>query len=717
MAARLSPVSPTSSADESDGYEIPQRPENLINQSSAARRTPDKTEHLLQSHTWRALVGFCVPLILASYFVITWILYLRHPEFPNETVSFGRAGSRTVYYSWFILGVVGLDLSEYGLLGIEASMLMTYFWGAPNAWHVIMHGDHSWSGPDGWLEAVKSHFEDVSAKRRRTYSERAPRRLWWILAAPSILLFGALPLLGLSMELKSGFRETGKPPRLAGRNWTTFNDRSRQEILVAAHNAWSIAAPPRMPAFGMIFVNDEAISDNSILENFSPTDNVFPADRGVNDVFLAPQTDAPYSGKAWGIVMHYNCTIMTQLDDFVVLNRRNGSTPLREYRTAYDVGGDRIEIHNQTTSKSGGVNYKAIAELGFSNASRGDTDLNSWQSTQCYFNDSDGATQGYPGLTRNSTLEMAIWQTATDDIPPGTPSLGPGAFDFTLGPTIESLRGAYKTPSEDGKSMDPMEAIGVQCISSSAVGMADVDGTTLRYQNFIQSDTKIPEDPSQCVPRLELTVPQSIFIGEMMRSSWSEDFFTSANAQRLILTHLSNDSTEYALVRPSLLRAEDLRRALSRAYAMAAVQLMYDGPQGYAFKRLSNEDDPFTNRNATSYSSGSVLVRGAVPPALPATLLIIWAIISCILSIRYGFQRRWADTLDSFSMFRFGGDLSDEIKVKEMPLYSSKSFRDHEQLMELPGFVGDSRPEFEPGHVTLVKRLKPNAARRTKPFV
>jgi hypothetical protein len=37
------------------------------------------------------------------------------------------SGSRTVFYSWFVLAVVGLDLSEYGLLGAEASMLMTTF--------------------------------------------------------------------------------------------------------------------------------------------------------------------------------------------------------------------------------------------------------------------------------------------------------------------------------------------------------------------------------------------------------------------------------------------------------------------------------------------------------------------------------------------------------------------------------------------------------------
>lgn len=264
-------------------------------------------------------MGSCVPIVLAVYYVLTWIIYLRTPESPNG-LSFGLAGSRTVFYSWFILGVIGLDLSEYGLLGAEASMLMTTFWGAPNAWHVILHGDQSWGGLDGWIEAIKTLFE----KRKPTHENRKPHRLWWVLAIPSVLLFIALPLLGLSMELKTGFRKTSEAPTMTGRSWTTFNERSRQVTLTAAHSAWSLATPPRVPAFGMIFGKQTTASDDDVFRHFTSRDNELQADQGADDLFLAPQTNAPFTGNVWGMVVRYNCTVVKELDNFTILNRRAG---------------------------------------------------------------------------------------------------------------------------------------------------------------------------------------------------------------------------------------------------------------------------------------------------------------------------------------------------------------------------------------------------------
>lgn len=293
--------------------------------------------HSLQRHTWRALVGSCVPIILAVYFGLIWMLFLRQSDSPFGMYS-GGAGSRTVYYSWFIIGVIGFDLSEYGLLGVEASMLMTTFWAAPDAWHIIVHGDHSWSGPDGWWDALKCHFQEAVAKRRRRRIQRAPHRLWWILATPSILLFVALPLTGLSMELQYGFRETGRHPMMTGRNWSNFNNRSRYSVLLSAHSAWSLAAPARVPAFGAIFADHKINPDDPIAQLFSFRDNIIPDDDdatyGVNDIFIGPQTTTPFSGKAWGIIVRYHCTVVQRLEDFTILK---SSEWIQAFATVRDV--------------------------------------------------------------------------------------------------------------------------------------------------------------------------------------------------------------------------------------------------------------------------------------------------------------------------------------------------------------------------------------------
>jgi len=621
------------------------------------------------------------------------------------------AGSRTVYYSWFILGVVGLDLGEYGLLGVEASMLMTTFWSARDAWHVILHGDHSWSGLDGWIDAIRAHFGDLSREHKR-----APSRLWWVLAAPSIMLFVTLPLLGLSMELKPDYRKTSEAPNMTGRNKTNFNDRSQQATLAAAHSAWSLAAPPRVPAYGIVFGKQTTPSNASIFRHFSARDNTLLL--SADDIFLAPQTSAPFTGEVWGMVVRYHCKIVQELDEFIILSRRNKSIPLSQPLTSYNVDDDRIDVHYQPMNSSRNINYAAVAELGYSEERYGDTFSHYQTATQCYFNRSEGATEPYPGLAKNSTLEMALWQTATDDHPLVSPPLDPDTYNLTLeSGTIADLSGAYKVPSHDQKSVIPMEAIGVQCNSSSAVGTAKVNGITSRYSNFEPTDTPITQNVFQCAPRLALAVPNFIFTGDLVTGSWSEDFFTAADAPRSIFTSMLGDSVVFVLVRSTLLQAEQLGIALARAYSSTAVQLMYDGPQGYALGRVLYDGTNSTYENVTDYRPDLVLAPGVVPPALPATLLIIWAIISSYLSIRYGFLRRWTDTLDSFSMFQFGGDLADEVKIKKMPVYSFKDLRDVEQLTKLPGLVGDMRPGFSPGHITLVSRMPANEARRTKKYV
>jgi hypothetical protein len=82
-----------------------------------------------------------------------------------------------------------------------------------------------------------------------------------------------------------------------------------------------------------------------------------------------------------------------------------------------------------------------------------------------------------------------------------------------------------------------------------------------------------------------------------------------------------------------------------------------------------------------------------------AMLMVIWCLGSCYLTFRYGFSRRWAGTLDSFSLFLFGADLAD--KVKDNPAFG-KDAEECKELKTLPGLIGDSRPYFQPGYVTIV---------------
>jgi hypothetical protein len=100
------------------------------------------------------------------------------------------------------------------------------------------------------------------------------------------------------------------------------------------------------------------------------------------------------------------------------------------------------------------------------------------------------------------------------------------------------------------------------------------------------------------------------------------------------------------------------------------------------------------------------------PASTSGYSLALWALGSCSLSFYYGFKRRWAETLDSYSLFQFGGDLSDQ--VKKEPHTGVKDFKDHDELRKLPGLIGDSKPRFTPRHITFVQEAE---ALKTKKYV
>ena len=394
-----------------------------------------------------------------------------------------------------------------------------------------------------------------------------------------------------------------------------------------------------------------------------------------------------------------------------------GANPNRSLRlsnpstatNSYNVGEFSIEVRNDTLGYSGDINYKIVSELGYSREVYGSDFFASQNSTQCYFNKSEDATNGYPGLEHDSILELAFWQHATSNEGLIYPPLPPGFYNFGIDTSVVSLNGAYSVPGETDDSIIPMDAIGIQCKSSSALGTAEIDGTTSTYKNFEKSDTPTVLNFYACPPRLSLAVPQLIFLGEPETSNWPEDFFNSAEAPPSLLTSESDDNVVFVTVRLTLLQASELRRSLLRAYGTAAVQLMYNGGQGYSFAR-SGQQYRFNNTNATAFESAQVLGRGPVPPAIPGVLLALWALGSCFLSLLYGFSRRWAETLDSYSLFQFGGDLSD--RVKEKPGSWVKDFTDHDELRKLPGLIGDSKPHFNPGHITLVQAAEALKAKK-----
>lgn len=281
----------------------------------------DHPGHHLRRYYWRGIVGCLGPFIIVVYYFLTWALYLDPPDSPND-LNFGRPGGQFIFYSWFVLAVVGLDIGEYGLVGVETSMLMKKFWAAPNASHIMRHGEHTWTGLGGWMSTLKAFV----MKRNHT---NAPTKLWVLLAVLTACLFIGLPLTGLTIQVSDGYLQSSNIPNMVGLQYDTFNLRDTFSTIAAAHNAWNLAIPPRVPGLGMLYINQSANKDDLQFSGLTTLPNVLPTDDGAYEIFLAPQADGPVTGIAWGLMVRYNCTVIDKLEDFTILSQRDGSVPLK----------------------------------------------------------------------------------------------------------------------------------------------------------------------------------------------------------------------------------------------------------------------------------------------------------------------------------------------------------------------------------------------------
>ena len=271
----------------------------------------------LRRFYFRTIVGILGPMIVVSYLIIIWRIYLV-PLHPDSTVAFGPQGAKWVFYSWFVAGVIGLSLSLYGLAGAEAGMLMERNWRVEDAMRLMLHADDTWSGPGGWMKAIKWA---VQMRRVRNQHSKLPSRLWFVLALPSVVVFVAWPLSGLCLEMTSGFLH-GKPGQ--GANVTGFVQPTFNAILGGRKPSRGTSIGARVFGHGAVYTPDNF--DRSKSDFLKNVPVILPNTESVEDIFLIAQGETPIEGKAWGLLLHYDCKIVDKLSDFVLLKDRRSST-------------------------------------------------------------------------------------------------------------------------------------------------------------------------------------------------------------------------------------------------------------------------------------------------------------------------------------------------------------------------------------------------------
>ncbi|PGH09142.1 hypothetical protein GX51_00896 [Blastomyces parvus] len=658
--------------------------------------TPDSPPsgcYRLKRYYARTLAGILVPLAVTCFWLAISSNLLRE----RDIAAYGSEHEILIYYAWFILAVFGLGLSQYGLAGVEVAMLQHPFWQARNTMVILMHSGYSWAGPAGWLRYIS---------RVITGKHTATHRLWNLLASISLIGSIAIPLSGMSMELAGGYVGTAEHPLVSGRNWENFNSRDTGQTASRGGNAWSTAAPVTVPGIGILYTPPHVNRDD--YPQFAQLPNSLPVQEGIPEFFMTAQSATPVNGIAWGLRLKYKCSVVKSASEFKILARKPSLDSVSKELGAvgrspsFEGNGTIFALSPSPWGRS--INIWGYGRIGI--------DLNG----ASIYDGSEAPAFDEEDIQYANVLEYAMWQMRFD--PAYADLIKHPQFDkleqtmadmyqpFTLGSngTMKvQVDRSFFGENEQGTitsipSKPPIsiaDPIGVRCSHTSVLGTAKLDARTSTYTDFKQS-------PSPPFNAAEIESPALRF-GHTAAQILAGEYFQIFNALMSAPPEVVSNSVYYRRwVQPTA-----LVEAIMRAYAMDALQLMYDGIYS------TEPGASFIAKNLTSSRPGKVLERGRFNPSIPGTLFVIWSMSSAIIGITYGFRRRWSETLDGYSLFRFGVDLAPHMRHhSELPV--ADELDKCTKLKELPGLIGDSCPDRDIGHITLVP--KQNVAKRDKMY-
>lgn len=644
---------------------------------------PTQKGYPLRRFLTRAILLVTVPPLLTAYFLaIAYCLIVENAE----SNKFGHRNALWVYYSWFVVGVFGLAISKNGLAGVEAAMLQERRWHVDDAMTLLLHSGQSWSGFGGWV-----HSFQMSIRQRRNTTPP----LWLLLSFLSLMVTVALPISGLSMELFDGFVETSDRAQVIGQSADSYTTRDWVLLSSGGYPRWQSGGSLALPGAGVAYT--QPYLDRNQYDYLKDLPNSFPLQGDSPALFLAPQAKYPVSGgNTWGLRMGYNCSVVKSASEFTVLSNKKSFSP------------DPLEKSDSKTVLSSSDNPNiSIAVLGPQ-----DGNLASYVEVGVQ------GESSYELANPRSVLEFAIWQTRLAD------HLGKYPFNFTIGPTISGAgspyiiaeNGTYQVNttflSLDSKSssdalykhanlsyingipatsLDTPAPIGIRCELDGLTGTAKLNPDHSSYHDFI------PTSPRTIHNLYVRHFGSAAFEYLTQQNDTYSNYFQSSNSPpKTVVDRFGYGYSGY-------LQPDKLLESIKRALAVEAMQLMYDGIQ------VIQNTHP--HANLTASRPGKILGPGVVPPIVPVVFFCIWMAGCLLLGLRYGFVRRWAETLDGYSFLRFGADHAEDIRFRSGHGHHTEFYK-RDELRDVPGLVGDSRMSERVGHVTLVNR--PNFARKDK---
>ncbi|KAE9367502.1 hypothetical protein N431DRAFT_292207, partial [Stipitochalara longipes BDJ] len=624
---------------------------------------------------YRTLCCIFVPPAFAAYYIWTYITWLNPSSDPVANIDRAIPNGKYIWWSWFIIGAVGLNVSNYCLAGVEAAMITIPQLGPQTVDQVIAHSGMLWSTLGAWKFVTAEFYLRIFS----SYSGEKRSRITWLWVVLFVLstLSWSFVLSGLTMQTTDGYKAGHIPGvHVVGVNSTSIDGRLAYNVISQAYGLWQSGSPPTLPLRAALYTT----SGSNFVANVSAP-NTLPPDAGPGGIFLAPQAETPLTGTTWGLLIKYSCSEVHNLNEFTILSRRINSTnpdfvdlnsdvpngPDSTVAFYYNLeGGSSIVVLNNdilTVTNIGGV-----AEIGLSSGFDILREMSALGYNPLNTSDSSDPTPGpqgptYTGIDDIEILEFLLWQ-------------GGVSFGDSFTPVQDPI-------SSLGNEYPNMQAIGARCTSSSVAGNAKINGLSGTFTDFVREDP--PSVPDEFImPRFSFGAPfifiqpvengsefDWVYFGDtypfgdwpplnttepldpkfknpinyttiQVKWDWLEPLFDSANVPFSIAGSGSLGDNVYS----RLMEASDLKTAILFAYQHYAVQLMYNGQEAIVNAWPNTKLNPAVPW--TLLTSG-----GGVPPLLVLILMVIWAVGCSILGIWFGFRKRWGETFDYYSMYRY----------------------------------------------------------------
>ncbi|KAJ4288086.1 hypothetical protein N0V90_012103 [Kalmusia sp. IMI 367209] len=623
----------------------------------------------------------------------------------------------------FIVVIFMLDWAKAGLANAEAVALMHRCTAPPTATVLMWHTDNKWANPLWWLRALRGEIVVLLSPREHGKKETVsrPGSLWYCLSFVMLLLFIALPLSGLTMEVTSAQVRTANRARIFGPNATTFNQRSIIDMEREIRSNWRSGRPTSPLQGALLYAPNGTDGASDLYFNDKATQYAESI-----EFFAGPAVHETIAGRAWGMWANISCLPvhkhelqMLQIDNFTfsvnpcVYNWCDGEATEGSYcnpigftetsSLPVDFAGHTCaqelafpRWYNKTASSNLFTGFSFILVVDGAVVDHA-------EQYSPYIQDDSHDMNTYDSVFNNRSqqepttamLEFFIWEGSSSKINDTVlANLTSGRYPGPVEILNHPLNEVY--PDERPN----FAGIAVHCEITSAVGYADLDPAHRTFSRFrpsraasnseLYSDQNDVDTPQYLALRTltrdedqnEDNEPLGIIYAGNQTHPWAESddtwfaLHTAVGSSALApdWSQVDPSRTDGPQIQFHALTPQDVQLAMYKLLGESVIELMGEGG-------IDQYEE-----NLYAFETRSYLTTGAVPWILVLIILTLWAVLmsgSAVWIFLFA-GRRWAPSLNGFEMFKFGAQYAGEVdELEDIDFQGCKSVLDR-----VPGMVG-----------------------------